>query len=162
MSMEEFKDALRLERINCAKAICEVCRSGPVELHNGYFMHRHILGPSICAADAIWKLNRAYQAEEEAPIKLSQNDCTHLDFDASVNVFRLLDNEDETKVTGYTAEIKIKCHHCDLPFEFIGVDAGMMPDRPMASVDGQELRAPIRPRGSMILPAIPGFKVRMQ
>jgi hypothetical protein len=88
--------------------------------------------------------------------------CEHLNFKANVDVHRLLDNRDNSKVVGYSADIRIRCAECDLPFEFIGVDAGLMPDKPMASVDAQELRAPIRPKGCMIMPAIPGFTVRAQ
>lgn len=88
--------------------------------------------------------------------------CPHMNFNASVNVFRLTDSKDETKVIGYTTEIRVNCAECGLPFEFIGVDAGMMPSKPMASVDAQELRAPIRPKGCKILPAIPGFTMRAQ
>lgn len=88
--------------------------------------------------------------------------CAHMNFKAQVNVFRLTDSADESKVNGYTAEIRINCIECDLPFEFIGVDAGMMPTKPMASVDAQELRVPIRPKGCKIMPAIPGFTVRAQ
>jgi len=85
-----------------------------------------------------------------------------MNFNASVNVIRLTEENDETKVKGYTTEIRVSCHECGLPFEFIGVDAGMMPTKPMASVDAQELRAPIRPKGCQLLPAIPGFNVRAQ
>lgn len=86
--------------------------------------------------------------------------CVHMNFKASVNVFRLTDVNDETKVTGYTTEIRVNCMECGLPFEFAGVDAGMSQEKPMASPDAQELRAPIRPKGCKILPAIPGFSVR--
>jgi hypothetical protein len=64
-------------------------------------------------------------------------------------------------IVGYTAEIRIKCRECGLPFEFIGVEAGMSCEKPMASVDAQELRAPIRPKGCLLMPAIPGFAVRV-
>lgn len=93
------------------------------------------------------------------PIKAA---CPHMNFKAQVNVTRMTDNKDETTVMGYTAEITINCLECGLPFEFIGVDAGMMPTRPMASPDAQELRAPIRPKGCKIMPAIPGFTMRAE
>ncbi len=88
--------------------------------------------------------------------------CKHFNFKAQVNVFRLTASDDASKVNGYTAEIRINCTECGLPFEFIGVDAGMLSTKPMASVDAQELRAPIRPKGCKIMPAIPGYTVRAQ
>jgi hypothetical protein len=86
--------------------------------------------------------------------------CPHLNFNAVINCNRLTKGEDDPIVVAYNAEIRINCYDCGLPFEFIGVDAGMMPDKPMASVDAQELRAPIRPKGCKLLPAVPGFTVR--
>lgn len=88
------------------------------------------------------------------------NKCEHKDFKAVVNVNRLTKSETDSTVIAYSADVRINCIECGLPFEFIGVDAGMMPDKPMASVDAQELRAPIRPKGLRIMPAIPGFMVR--
>lgn len=63
---------------------------------------------------------------------------------------------------GYLAEVKVNCTECGLPFEFVGVDAGMLWDKPAASPDAQTLRAPMRPKGSKLLAAIPGFTVRAQ
>lgn len=80
--------------------------------------------------------------------------CEHKDFTAHVVVTRIED------VKGFFADIRVKCADCGLPFEFVGVDAGLSYEKPMASVDAQELRAPIRPKGCKILPAVPGFNVR--
>lgn len=62
----------------------------------------------------------------------------------------------------YMADIKIFCAECGMPFEFVGVEAGMLFTKPMASADAQTLRAPIKPKGSSVLPAIPGFTIRAQ
>ena len=86
--------------------------------------------------------------------------CEHMNFIANVEVNRLTKSEEDPSIIGYTADVRIRCADCSLPFEFIGVDAGYSPRMPMASVDAQELRAPIRPKGSNILPAIPGFNVK--
>ena len=86
--------------------------------------------------------------------------CKHLDFAASVVCNRLTKSDKEPEIIAYAAEIRINCANCGLPFEFIGVEAGLMPDRPMSSVDAQELRVPIRPKGLDLLPAIPGFRVK--
>lgn len=86
--------------------------------------------------------------------------CEHKGFHANVDVSRLMKAEGDQTVIAYLAEVRIRCTECNLPFEFIGVDAGLLPSKPMASVDAQELRAPIRPKGCRILPAIPGYTVR--
>jgi len=88
------------------------------------------------------------------------NKCAHENFTATVKVNRLTKSDSDPTVIAHSADIRINCVECGLPFEFIGVDAGMMPSKPMVSVDAQELRAPIRPKGCQILPAIPGFSVR--
>ena len=90
----------------------------------------------------------------------AMNKCSHENFAATVNVNRLTKSDDDATVIAHQADIRINCAECGLPFEFVGVDAGMLPNKPMASVDAQELRAPIRPKGCKILPAIPGFSVR--
>lgn len=89
--------------------------------------------------------------------------CPHNDFEARVEVNRLTSN-DNGPVTGYAADIRIQCLHCREPFRFIGVPAGLRPDRPMCSVDETELRAPIRPASSDpdFGLGIPGFAVRMR
>ena len=88
-----------------------------------------------------------------------KNPCEHLNFSAKVSVARL------TKVlggpvTGYTADVVIKCAECGLPFRFIGLGAGNHFAEPRVSIDGCELRAPIEPaehdkfapRASYVLP----------
>ena len=86
--------------------------------------------------------------------------CQHENFTAQVNVSRLTKSDTDNTVVGYLAEVRVNCIDCGLPFEWIGVDAGMMHSKPMASLDAQELRAPIRPKGCDIFPAIPGFSVK--
>lgn len=81
------------------------------------------------------------------------NDCQHENFRAEVDVNRLLD------AGAFIADVRIRCSECDLPFEFIGVSAGLKGDKPMCSVSAQEIHLPIRPLGSDRLPAIPGFEV---
>jgi hypothetical protein len=85
--------------------------------------------------------------------------CQHENFRAMVNVGRIL-GKDEKTVEAYMAEVTIACTECGLPFEFVGVNAGLRYDKPMASPDAQELRAPIRPKGYKLLPALPGFEIR--
>jgi hypothetical protein len=70
--------------------------------------------------------------------------CQHEQFEVMAKVVRLTDG-DNGPVTGYTADIRIKCVQCEMPFEFIGVPGGYSPSQPMVNFDGTELRAPIRP-----------------
>jgi len=72
------------------------------------------------------------------------NNCQHTNFEANVSVNRLTEN-DEITVTGFSADLRIKCIECGSDFEFIGVEAGLSPFYPMCSVDSTELRIPIKP-----------------
>ena len=80
--------------------------------------------------------------------------CEHKDFVAVVVVQRMEDTK------AFFAEIRVKCAQCDLPFEFIGVKAGLSGAEPRCSLDAQELTAPIRPKGSKVFPAVQGFDVK--
>lgn len=87
--------------------------------------------------------------------------CGHEDFEAHVEVNRLTHGNDPA-VIGYAAEVKIDCARCGEKFRFIGMPAGMMPDRPACSPDETEARLPIRPASSDddFGMGIPGFAVR--
>jgi hypothetical protein len=75
--------------------------------------------------------------------------CPHLNFKAGVTVARLTDGDDGP-ITNYSASIKVRCANkpCGQEFEWIGPPMGVNPGRPTVSVDGTELRAPLRPVGS--------------
>lgn len=91
--------------------------------------------------------------------------CPHEDFAAEVDVNRLLDGqEDGSAPRAYSASIRVCCAQCGEPFRWIGVPAGLRPDRPMVSVDETELRAPLRPASSDpdFGLGIPGFAVTMR
>lgn len=87
--------------------------------------------------------------------------CPHEDFEADVDVNRLMTGDDGP-VTGYSAEIRVRCGGCGEQFRWIGVAAGLRPDRPMVSVDESVLRAPLRPASADpdFGLGIPGFAVR--
>lgn len=74
----------------------------------------------------------------------SKNECPHLRFETEVIVTRLTE-VDGGPVTGYCADMRIRCAHCQEHFEFIGVPAGYSPEGPMASSDFLKLGIPIRP-----------------
>lgn len=70
--------------------------------------------------------------------------CEHLNFRADVKVGRLSET-DGGPITGYCADVTVKCADCGLPFRFIGLAAGNHHSEPRVSIDGTELRAPIEP-----------------
>lgn len=70
--------------------------------------------------------------------------CPHTNFMTKAGIHRLSDTEGGP-ITGYTADIKISCTECGLPFRFRGLAAGSHFAEPRVSVDGTELRAPLEP-----------------
>lgn len=87
--------------------------------------------------------------------------CPHEDFESFVEVSRLTANDEDPTVIAFSADIRVNCRDCEEPFRWIGLQAGLAPDRPMVSVDEKELRAPIRPASSDpdFGLGIPGFAV---
>lgn len=76
----------------------------------------------------------------------AQMACEHPEFAASVAVSRLIDVEGGP-VTGYSADVCVKCAQCGLVFSFVGVPRGFARSHPTVSVDATELRAPLVPGG---------------
>lgn len=70
--------------------------------------------------------------------------CEHQEFEAHVAVSRLEDVPGG-KITGYVADVTIRCLKCKQPFQFLGLPGGSHPTRPTCSVDGTEARLPITP-----------------
>lgn len=68
--------------------------------------------------------------------------CEHKEFEAECDVNRLTEKEGG-KVSGYVADIRIRCAECGARMQFVGVAQGLSYQRPMASADGLELRAPL-------------------
>lgn len=89
--------------------------------------------------------------------------CPHTDFEAHVDVNRLQDS-DNGPVAGYLADIRVNCARCGERFRWVGLQAGLRPDRPMVSVDESEMRAPLRPASADpdFGLGIPGFAVRVR
>lgn len=87
--------------------------------------------------------------------------CPHEDFNAVVAVNRLCSVEGGP-VDAYSADITVSCAQCGEPFRWIGAPAGLMPTKPMVSVDETELHAPLRPASSDpdFGLGIPGFAIR--
>ena len=74
--------------------------------------------------------------------------CPHADFGASVEVNRLTEREGDAEPDAYSADIKVWCANCGEAFRWIGLQAGLMPSRPMCSVDETIMSAPLRPASS--------------
>lgn len=87
--------------------------------------------------------------------------CEHEDFAAVVEINRIT-GDDGGPVIGYSADIKVNCLHCGEPFQWMGLEAGMQPHRPMCSVDGTLLVAPLRPASAPegFGLGLPGYTVR--
>lgn len=71
------------------------------------------------------------------------DDCPHPDFAANIGVQRLTD--DQGRVRNFVAEITVRCAVCNLPFHFVGPDAGFSFVRPTVNVGATMLHAPISP-----------------
>ena len=72
--------------------------------------------------------------------------CEHADFRASVAVNRLSERGGGP-VRRFQADLKIECAECGEKFFFLGVFVGRSFRSPRVSIDGTELRIPIRPQG---------------
>lgn len=70
--------------------------------------------------------------------------CEHNNFQCMANIGRLC-GEEGGPITGYTADIEIRCADCGLQFRFVGLNAGSSHIEPRVSIDGTQLRAPIEP-----------------
>lgn len=69
--------------------------------------------------------------------------CAHENFSADVKVMRIGDGNDV--IRNFVAEISVRCADCDLPFHFVGPDAGFSFKRPTVNVGATTLHAPVSP-----------------
>ena len=67
--------------------------------------------------------------------------CTHVEFAATVNVARFEDTG------GFMAEIRVQCRECGKPFQFLGLQPGLDMQGARVSVDGLEACIAISPQG---------------
>jgi hypothetical protein len=77
--------------------------------------------------------------------------CLHENFDSRVGIHRLVD--DAGLLTGFQAEITLKCSECDQPFVFLGLPVGLSLDGAAVSIDGQELRVACAPSFDWVGPS---------
>ena len=89
--------------------------------------------------------------------------CPHEDFEARVEVNRLLVREADTEPNAFAADITVNCAGCGERFRWIGVPAGLSGGHPTCSVDEFTLSAPLRPASSDpdFGLGIPGFAISM-
>lgn len=96
-------------------------------------------------------------------LKIDPASCPHMNHNIYASIARIQksDAEPET-IIAYTADIRIECHECRQPFEFIGLPNGMSYYRPTVSINGLELRAPIAIPGTRPPEGMAGFTVTHQ
>ena len=90
--------------------------------------------------------------------------CQHEDFEARVEINRLLGCEGDTEPTAFAADITANCARCGERFRWIGVPAGFAGGHPTTSVDEFTLTAPLRPASSDpdFGLGIPGYAITMR
>lgn len=77
--------------------------------------------------------------------------CEHLNFEVEADINRITDDDkSSTQPHRWMAEIRIRCAECKLPMRFIGLPAGLDLDSPCVSVNAEEARLPIAPRGHVL------------
>lgn len=82
--------------------------------------------------------------------------CLHEAFECDVTVNRLED------VGRFSADVRIKCAQCGVPFRFIGLPHGLDLNGAAVSVDGAEAHLAIAPKGAVLsaLDGVTGFTLR--
>jgi hypothetical protein len=78
--------------------------------------------------------------------------CVHEKFLVGAVVSRV--RETDGVVKRYFAEFRVTCLHCKLPFRF-RAEKGVSQDKPMASHDWLELRAPLEPQNLAVVKLFP-------
>lgn len=72
--------------------------------------------------------------------------CEHKSFACEVDVNRLED------IGRFSADVRIKCMDCGVPFRFIGLPGGLDLNGACVSLDGCEARLAVAPKGEVIPP----------
>ena len=89
--------------------------------------------------------------------------CAHMNFDVHAKVARIEKDEIDRTIIAHHVDIRVKCHECGLPFEWVGLPNGFSHYRPTVSIDAQIIRAPLIPMGNPQPPAgLAGFSVTYQ
>jgi hypothetical protein len=72
--------------------------------------------------------------------------CDHMNFGAEVDVHRLTDQAG-VRVTGFAADVRIKCVDCGKRFMFLGLEPGVDTGGARVSIDGLEAHLGLCPAG---------------
>lgn len=97
--------------------------------------------------------------------------CYHPDVHVVVRFVRVGEDDPDNPTPGmpvaFMVELSLTCKPCSEAFVFDGVPAGMSYDAPAVSVDGRELRAPVRPvslppRHRRGITGVSGFRIEQQ
>ena len=70
--------------------------------------------------------------------------CKHVNLHGHLHITHLED------IGRYTADVRVHCKDCGLPFRFIGLPAGLDLDGATVSVDGTEVRFAMAPKGEVV------------
>ncbi len=77
--------------------------------------------------------------------------CLHTNFYAKTVVDRIVnDDKPDTPASKFQANISIICDDCKTPFRFIGLPCGVDLNGASVSIDGQEGRFAIAPKGEVL------------
>lgn len=71
--------------------------------------------------------------------------CPHSNFNVDAKIARLAKSDDDDTIVSYSAEIQVVCMDCGTPFEFIGLEPGYSPNKPMVAYGEKVARMPIKP-----------------
>jgi hypothetical protein len=78
-------------------------------------------------------------------------ECVHENFSAHVGVHRL-SKVDGGPITGYVAEITVKCVDCGRPFQFLALQPGYDTQGATVSIDGLTANLALAPEGAALSP----------
>lgn len=81
-------------------------------------------------------------------VMISNPNCSHLHFNAYVEVARL-ERHEGGEVRDYLAGIRITCADCGRRFRFVDQRFGLSLNEPAASMDRLELRVPVEPEARL-------------
>lgn len=135
---EDVEDAV-------ASRVCDI--RGDHELGGEYGHNAKCRNCGVRLTDLV-----SHKASPHCRGKVDITDCQHMNFEVYANVCRMTDDKDAKVVTGFLADVTIKCAECAKPFQFLGLPMGIDTQGARVSVDGLKARLAISPQGAMPSP----------
>lgn len=86
--------------------------------------------------------------------------CEHEQFEAAVDVHRLLDDRDKTKVGAFLADVRVRCAQCGQKFQFLGLPQGLDIGGAACSYSREEAHLTISPDGLPPSGGVRGFSIK--